>query len=477
MPPADSLWDRDMNGTRLASDASLTARLAAYALQAMQQPLPELVIERAQIHLLDTIAAMVSGSQLPAGIAARQFVKAQRAIPVADVVATGFKTSPIDAALANAMAAHADETDDAHPASITHPGCAVIPAALAMAQQMGSSGQQFLHAIVLGYDLCARFGIAMGGGPFITERGFDTHAFGGSFGAAFAAGALALKTPAQMASVISYGAQQTSGLATLFRDREHIEKAFVFAGMPSRNGVAAAMMVQSGLPGVGDVLDGSPSFFSAFGIKADIAGLFDDLGKSFAITQTNIKRWTVGSPMQAALDSLEYLLKDSKVEVKDIAEVHVLLPTEGAQIVDGRKMPSVNAQHLTALMLVDGTVGFHSSHDENRMRDPALLKMREKIRLIPSEELMKAQPARQAIVEIYMQDGRKLMHRTYAVRGTSQNPMSRAEVYAKADELMQPVLGSKRSTAIINAVHTLTTADQVNELGHLLGDASTLNII
>jgi 2-methylcitrate dehydratase PrpD len=155
----------------------------------------------------------------------------------------------------------------------------------------------------------------------------------------------------------------------------------------------------------------------------------------------------------------------------------VLLPTEGAQIVDGRKMPSVNAQHLTALMLVDGTVGFHSSHDENRMRDPALLKMREKIRLIPSEELMKAQPARQAIVEIYMQDGRKLMHRTYAVRGTSQNPMSSAEVYAKADELIQPVLGSKRSTAIINAVHTLTTADQVNELGHLLGDASTLNII
>ena len=476
MPPADFLWDRDMTGETSGSGTSLTARLSAYALKALEQPLPDEVIERAQIHLLDTLAAMVSGAQLPAGIAARQFVQAHIGQPVAAVVGAGFKTNPIDAALANAMAAHADETDDAHPASITHPGCAVVPAALAMAQQSGAKGQDFLKAVVLGYDFCARFGMAMGGGPFITERGFDTHAFGGSFGATFAAGALAVKTPSQMASVVSYGAQQTSGLATLFRDREHIEKAFVFAGMPSRNGVAAALMVQSGLPGVGDVLDGIPSFFSAFGIKADVAELFDDLGESFAITHTNIKRWTVGSPMQAALDSLEHLLREHPIHREEIARVDVHLPTEGAQIVDGRKMPSVNAQHLTALMLIDRTVGFHSSHDESRMFEPAILKMRDKVRLIPSEELMRAQPARQAIVEIHMQDGRSFSHRTYAVRGTSKNPMSRAEVSAKAHELMQPVFGSERSQSIIEAVNSITQAESVNTLGHLLGDASLLKV-
>ena len=129
MPPAGFLWDRDMTGETSGSGTSLTARLSAYALKALKQPLPDEVIERAQIHLLDTLAAMVSGAQLPAGIAARQFVQSLIGQPVAAVVGAGFKTNPIDAALANAMAAHADETDDAHPASITHPGCAVVPAA------------------------------------------------------------------------------------------------------------------------------------------------------------------------------------------------------------------------------------------------------------------------------------------------------------------------------------------------------------
>ena len=386
---------------------------------------------------------------------------------MAQVVCAGFRTSPVEAALANAMAAHADETDDAHPASITHPGCAVVPAALAIAQEVGATGEQFLRAVALGYDFCGRFGVAMGGGPFITERGFDSHAFGGSFGAAAAAGALAVSEPRQMASVLSYAAQQTSGLATLFRDREHIEKAFVFAGMPCRNGVAAALMVRSGLPGVGDVFDGDPSFFTAFQINSDVARLFDDLGEKFAITETNIKRWTVGSPMQAALDSLEHLIRTHSIRADDVEEAFVHLPTEGALVVNARKMPSVNAQHLTALMLIDGTVGFHSSHDEERMLDPAIVAMSGRVRLVPSEELMQAQPARQAIVELRLRDGRSVSHRTYAVRGTTKNPMSEQEVEAKADELMRPVLGEK-SASIIDAVKDISKAENLDALGRLL---------
>jgi 2-methylcitrate dehydratase PrpD len=454
-----------------AAATSLTDRLAHYAVAAMSRPLPEAVAERARIHLLDTIAAMVSGAQLPAGVAARNFASQWRGAPVAQVVASGFSTTPVEAALANAMAAHADETDDAHPASITHPGCAVVPAALATAQHTGASGEQFLRAVALGYDFCGRFGIAMGGGPFITERGFDTHAFGGSFGAAAAAGALAVTTPRQMASVLSYSAQQTSGLATLFRDREHIEKAFVFAGMPCRNGVAAALMVRSGLPGVGDVFDGDPTFFSAFGIDAGVARLFDDLGEKFAITETNIKRWTVGSPMQAALDSLEHLIRTHSVRAEDVEEAFVHLPTEGAQVVNARKMPSVNAQHLTSLMLIDGTVGFHSSHDEERMRDPAIVQMSQRVRLVPSEELMQAQPARQAIVELRLRDGRMVSHRTYAVRGTTKNPMTAAEVEAKALELMTPVLGPEGSEKTIAAIWSISGATTLQGLASLIGSS------
>ena len=105
-------------------------------------------------------------------------------------------------------------------------------------------------------------------------------------------------------------------------------------------------------------------------------------------------------------------------------------------------MPDVNVQHLMALLLVDGGLTFDSVHDHGRMQDPAVIAVRKKIELVPSQELMEARPRRQAIVEIVLRDGRRLSHRTIAVRGTADNPMTRDEVEAKALDLMAGPLGA-----------------------------------
>ena len=87
------------------------------------------------------------------------------------------------------MLAHADETDDSHAPSRTHPGCAVIPAALAVAESVHATGEHLLKAVVLGYDVAARMNYALGPEEFAaTSR--STHSFGGTFGAGAAAGAL-----------------------------------------------------------------------------------------------------------------------------------------------------------------------------------------------------------------------------------------------------------------------------------------------
>jgi 2-methylcitrate dehydratase PrpD len=382
------------------------------------------------------------------------------------VIGAAFRTNAVNAALANAMAAHADETDDAHPTSLTHPGCAVLPAALAMAERQGSSGEALLRAVALGYDLCARVGLMLGAGRFLVDKGFDPHAFGGIFGAAGAAAALAIHDPARMTYALSYAAQQACGLATLFRDRGHIEKAFVFAGMPARNGVAAATMVDAGMTGVGDVFDGAPSFLITFGVNPEAAKVFDTLGSRFEITNTNIKRWSVGSPMQAALDALELLMSTHRFKSEDVAAAEVHLPAQGAQVVNNRDMPSINAQHLTALMLVDGTIGFASSHDAARMRDPRVLAMRDKVTLIPSRDL--SATARQAIVELALNDGRQLRHHTVAVRGTTANPMTRDEVATKALDLMSPTLGAERAQRVIDLVWRLDSMESLPTLTKLL---------
>jgi 2-methylcitrate dehydratase PrpD len=449
----------------------LTERIAEYAARAARTPLPEHVAEKARHHVLDTIAAMVSGSGLPPGILARRYVENLGGRDEAAVVGADFRTSAVNAALANAMAAHADETDDAHPRSITHPGCAVVPAALAMAERVGAGGATFLRAVVLGYDLCARTGIMLGAGRFLTERGFDPHAFGGVMGAAAAAGTLAVPDRIPMTHVLSYAAQQAAGLATLFRDQGHVEKAFVFAGMPARNGVAAATMVELGLTGVRDVFDGTPSFLSAFGVDPNAGGLFDHLGVAYEITRTNIKRWSVGSPAQAVLDSLEALMSEHRFSARNVSALEIHLPQEGARVVDNRDMPSVNVQHLAALMLVEGTVGFEASHDPARMADPAILDLRRRIVLKPSEELSRKEAERQAIVEITLSDGRRLRHHTRAVRGTTANPMTEAEVAAKALDLMTPRLGAERAQRIIDAVGHIEDLPSLRSLASLLAQA------
>jgi 2-methylcitrate dehydratase PrpD len=132
--------------------------------------------------------------------------------------------------------AHADETDDSHNASRSHPGCAVVPAALAAGEEFGIDGARFLRAVTLGYDIGTRVVLAMGGAEFSYESSFATHSIAGTFGAAAAAACAAGLDARQMRWALDYTAQQSSGIVAWRRDTDHIEKAFVFGGMPARSG-------------------------------------------------------------------------------------------------------------------------------------------------------------------------------------------------------------------------------------------------
>ena len=133
-----------------------TRRLSAYIAQALDQPLPEDVAAKARQHILDTLAAMISGTQLRPGHLAIAYAAGLGGAPHCRSSVRPIRTSAVNAALANGMLAHADETDDLHAPSRTHPGCAVIPAALAVAERVGASGERFMRAVVLGYDVAAR---------------------------------------------------------------------------------------------------------------------------------------------------------------------------------------------------------------------------------------------------------------------------------------------------------------------------------
>jgi 2-methylcitrate dehydratase PrpD len=430
--------------------------LSEYMLAARQVKQPEEVVQKGKSHLLDSLAAIVSGSTLKPGRLGLQHARDQGGREECSVLGSALKTTPILAAFANGMSAHADETDDSN--SQLHPGCAIVPAALAVAESQNRGGDALLRAVILGYDIGFRFHLAFQ--PRSTS-------FGATFGASAAAGALAELDHLELCYLISYAAQQASGSRAWVGDDEHIEKAFDYAAMPARNGVTAALLVKSGFTGNRDVLEGDKGIVETYA-PCDAKKVLEGLGQRFIITNCLVKKYPVGSPMMETVDALLALVSKHPIQPRDVEKVTVRIPSSGARTVDNRKMPDVNVQYMVSNILLDGKLTFESAHDYNRLRDPQLKEMKEKVRLIPDQELERTGARFQGLVEITLKDGKRLREHVINCRGRPENPMSPEEIEKKASWLMEPVLGKNNVARIIDSMRRVESLTSVRELTTLL---------
>ena len=443
-------------------------KLGNYMAEAAGRALPDEVIEKTKHHILDTLAAMVSGTELPPGKVAQAMAKARTGEKTATIVGTNILCGPIEAAMINGMLAHSDETDDSHAPSQSHPGCSIVPATLGASEQFGTDGTRMLRAVALGYDIGTRVTMTLGALDYQMTSHRSSHSIAGNFGSAAAAGCVAGLNPQQMRWVLDYASQQAAGIAAWQRDTDHIEKSLVFAGWPARNGVSAALLIQIGGTGVDDIMAGSDNFLMAFNPKSDPQGLIDKLGERYEVARTNIKKWTVGSPIQAPLDALEAMRKKHPFEADQVQKVVVRMATSDANTVNNREMPDISLQHMVSVMLLDKTASFAAAHDKPRMQDAAVLRQRAKVELKADVELDKLHPARVSIVEVTLADGTRLSERVEAVRGTAENPMTREEVITKARELTTPLLGADKSAKLIQKILALESVKDVRELRPLL---------
>ncbi len=443
--------------------SDVMTRLSAYMSQARERALPADVTEQAKWHVLDTFAAIVSGSELSPGRAALKFAREYGGKPVATVACDTILVGPIEAALVNGTMAHADETDDTLAPGPWHPGSNVVPAALATGEQFGVSGTQFLRAVVLGYDIGTRVMAAIQPGMANSHK--LTYGIAGVFGSGAAAGALAGLDERQMRWVLSYCAQQSSGIESFPRDLEHIEKGFIFAGMPARSGVTAALLVHAGWNGVNDIMAGPDNFILANAPTGKADALVDKLGERYELMRSNIKKWTVGQPIHAPLDALEALLKKQPIDAARIREI--VIRYQPGSITDNSGASDINVQHAVAVMLTDKTLTFRSIHDLARLHDPAVVALREKIRLDPG-----TQSPRPPLFRITMDDGTVIVQdATGPVLGTAQNPMTREQLIAKCRDLIAPVLGGSQTTRLIDKTLALDSVKDIRELRGLLQHA------
>ncbi|RFU34804.1 hypothetical protein B7463_g1557, partial [Scytalidium lignicola] len=441
--------------------------LARYAVSQRTAPLPSDVLEKVRVHLLDSLAAIVSGSALSARTAGRNYAELRGGNLEATVIGASRRFPVVEAALANGMCAHADESDDSHESSQTHPGCGVVPSALAVAEYVQASGEDLLKAVELGYEVTIRFGEALSPCMSFARSSLSCHAFAPLFGAGFAAGSLLGFNETQFLVLLNYLAQEASGLMTWRLDQAHTLKSYVFAGMPSSNGVRCAMMVKAGWTGAGDVLGTDRNFFDSISPHQQLMLNVSDLGTYHKILETDLKKYSVGFPIAAPLAALEDILDRTKVPADQIGEVRITYLSDWFKVIgDASKMPDLNLRHCVSATIVEGHLSFAMSHDESHMLDPQIVAAGEKVIF---EDAPPDQDRFEAVVRVILTDGSThIARQSREVLGRIQNPMTRSQSDAKALELLKTVLSEKSSYALINTIHSLEEAHTLDSLLNIL---------
>jgi 2-methylcitrate dehydratase PrpD len=458
-----SVPDGARSAGRASTDADITGQLASYMASARERALPEAVVAACKLRILDTFAAMISGARLRPGLLAAEYVRGLGGTGDATVVGSSLRTNAVAAALANGMCAHADETDDFEPTTKAHPGCSSVPAALAMAETHSASGEALMRAVALGYDLGCRLLMALGP-DLVRETHRSAEGMSSTFCALGAAAPLARLDERRMRYAISFAAQQVSGLWSWVNDNEHIEKAFDFAGMGARNGVMAVTMVEAGMTGTSNVLDGAHNLLIAESTRPSPEAMVAGLGSRFYVTETDIKLFSVGYPCQSALDALLGLRRQYGLTPGNVRSIAVKLPTDAVGIVGESAMPDVNCQYLVAIALLKGTVSFADSHSQSLMNAPEVSAVRRKVRVVGDAALMDPKAPRGAIIEVTMADGRQVRHHTRYPPGSVGNPLSVDEVTTKARDLMEPVLGTSKTAGLIHGLDGLEKLDDIRGL-------------
>jgi 2-methylcitrate dehydratase PrpD len=453
--------------TARRGEPALTGPLSRYIAASATAPLPAEIRDLGTRHILDTLASIVACRDLPAAVVARRYAAASTGGGPSSMLGTHARASLIDAVFASAVTGHAAEINDFSPSAYVQPGPPIVSTALLLGAAHRRSGADLLNAVVAGYELACRMPKALGIKNLRDGIGLASHSVGPTFGAAAAAAAILRMPEAQIPHLLSYCAQQASGSWQWLLDVDHIEKAFVFAGMPARNGLQAALLVDAGFTGVPGCLDDPGAWmmsgmFTHAGSDLDRQYLIADLGTRFELPLVGYKRYPTGGPAQASVDGMLQMTR--RVDRRDIARVRIDMPGRAYAFATAT-MPALNLPYLCSIIILDGRLDFSMAHDKARMdTDRAVRELMARVEVVHDPAQEREPRAESARVTVTLRDGSRHELFVEGVNGFPSHPMSRADVEAKALELLGPRLGDGPSRRLIERVRAIEDIGDLNEL-------------
>jgi 2-methylcitrate dehydratase PrpD len=438
-------------------------RFAEYIGQQANAELTAETLRASKRVLVDWFSALLPGTHTSPGIQLLQAHRAELGHGRSSLPGSETTAFPSTAAWLNGSTSHAVEFDDIFRDAIYHPGCPTIAASLALAEDTGSSGLQFLKSIIAGYEVSTRIGAAIQPAHY---RFFHTTGTVGCFGAAAAGVLLTAPGDAKAAlHAMATSATFASGLQQAFRS-DAMTKA-LHAGHAAWVGVTSAQGATAGITGVADILEGSAGFGAALCGSPDWSSVTDGLGVSFNIEKITQKNHGCCGHTFAAIDALLEAIKNSEARWEQIDRVVVKTYAPALEVAGIREPKSAFEARFSLPYVLSHAAIFGSvrleAFAEKRLSDPQIRELMEKVELVADSEITGNFPKmRSARVELTLSDGRNFEVFAPHRRGDPEAPLSDEEINGKFLELAEPVLGSQAASTLLAKLwrmEELTVAD------------------
>ena len=432
----------------------LLEKIADYAVKEQTSKLPKEAIHHAKRAVIDWYASLLPGSRVAPAVQLEQALADELDHGRARL-AHGRRATVRAAALINGAASHAVEFDDIWRNAVYHPGAPVIAAALAVAQSQNATGEQFLRAVIVGYEVSTRIGEAVMPSHY---KYWHTTGTVGCFGAAAAAATLAGCNREQFINALGTVGTFAAGLQQAFRS-EAMSKP-LHAGRAAEAGVLAALAAAKGVTGVHDMLEGEVGFGAAMSVNPDWARATKGLGIDYNITQVTFKNHGCCGHTFPSLDAVIELRNKHKLAPKDIARVRIATYQGGLDVVNNYKpegdyQAKFSLPYVVAHALIHGSVRI-DAFGPDRLNDPQLRALMARIELTADPEFSRNFPRQRAArVEIETADGRKLSHFQESRKGDPEQPLSDEELNDKYLELAAPVIGEPAARALLERLWRL----------------------
>lgn len=445
-----------------------SADLARFVAELSFSDIPAEVVSRCEDLFLDTMGSILAGSTArpvrsmakygelmgPANGAAEDFVRRRM-------------TSPMFAAMSNAAAAHVVEQDDVHNGSVFHPAAVVFPPALAVAQAIGASGEDFITAAVAGYEVGIRVGEFMGRSHY---KIFHTTGTAGTIAAAMAVGKLLKLDAAQMLNALGSAGTQAAGLWEFLRDAADSKQ--LHTAHAASAGMTAAYLAKDGFTGAHRILEGKQGMAAGMSTDADPAKLVDRLGSRWALAETSFKYHASCRHTHPAADALQAVMRDNKLRAEDVQSV-VTHVHQGAIDVLG---PVVNPQTVHQSKFSMGTVlaliALRNSADlanfDKALQDNMVARFRDLVTMELDDEVDQAYPQRWiGKVTVTTRDGKVYKGRVDEPKGDPGNTLSRAEIEEKTLRL-GTYQGAATEAEVKQMIQTVWGIRQQNPVGRII---------